>query len=69
MIDGESPRDNPVCERDPEYGVAPWGEAFPAPRFVELAYEFGDNGLVASICDDDWSDTVADLARLIQSKL
>jgi hypothetical protein len=37
--------------------------AFPAPRLVELAKSFGENGLVQSICSDDFSSAVDPVLR------
>lgn len=39
------------------------GQAKPPPRLVELAYSFGRNGMVASICRGDWSRTFLDFSR------
>jgi hypothetical protein len=49
--------------------VTAMGLAFPPVRAVDLAYRFGSNGIVASICQSDWSEVVEALARRIQSKL
>ncbi|MCP4198456.1 MAG: hypothetical protein GY762_15005 [Proteobacteria bacterium] len=40
-------------------------DATPGRRYVEVAQEFGDNGYVYSICNEDWSPAMADIANLI----
>jgi hypothetical protein len=41
----------------------------PARRFVELATEFGANGYVYSICNEDWTPAFAALGEMIRGKL
>jgi len=41
----------------------------PPVRLAELAESFGDNGVLASICQEDWSDALSQTARTIQSHL
>ena len=45
------------------------GLAFPPVRAVQLAYAFGSNAILQSICQSDWSEGITDMARLIQSRL
>ena len=45
------------------------GLAFPPVRAVQLAYAFGGNAILQSICQSDWSEGITDMARLIQSRL
>jgi hypothetical protein len=62
-VDPENPQDLwPAC-------TSPGGWAFPAPRLIELAYAFGDGAFVASICQEDWSESMMGLARTIQRRL
>jgi len=42
--------------------------AAPARRLVELALEFGSRGYVFSICNDDWSPAMNELAAVIPLK-
>jgi len=43
--------------------------ASPGRRYVELARRFETMGYVYSICNDDWSPAMAEIARLIASKI
>jgi hypothetical protein len=52
----------PVCRSS-------MGEAVPATRFVELAYAFRDNGIIESICEDDWRPALQAITKKIQEKL
>jgi hypothetical protein len=45
------------------------GMAFPPVRIVELVYSFGNNGILASICQSDWRPALEAITRKIQSKL
>lgn len=45
------------------------GYAFPPVRFAELVYEFGNNGILASICESDWTPALRAITRKIQGKL
>lgn len=49
--------------------VTEMGEAFPPVRIVELVYRFGNNGVLASICQDDWTSALQAITRKIQTKL
>jgi hypothetical protein len=52
----------PSCQTDR-------GLAFPPVRIVDLVYRFGNNGILASICDDDWTPALEAITRKIQSKI
>lgn len=41
----------------------------PSPRIAELITMFGDDGYMASICEEDWSDAFMGIARTIQRHL
>jgi hypothetical protein len=61
----------PACERflNPE-DEDPVTRAFPGRRYVELAADsFGDMSYVYSICNEDWSAAMMDIARLIASQM
>jgi hypothetical protein len=45
------------------------GAAFVPLRLVELAYSFGEDGLVASSCREDWTPALQALARMIQDRI
>lgn len=45
------------------------GLAFPPVRLAELAYMFGNNGVLESICQGDWSRALTAVTRKIQNKL
>jgi hypothetical protein len=45
------------------------GSAAPGRRFVQLAAEFGDNGLVSSICDDGYQGLIDRLSKLVAKHL
>jgi hypothetical protein len=45
------------------------GGADPPVRIAELVYSFGDNGVLASICQEDWTDALQEIARMIQQHL
>jgi hypothetical protein len=56
----------PACTRhDGDVEVT---RAVPARRLVELALDFGSRGYVYSICNDDWSPAMNDLAAKIPLK-
>jgi hypothetical protein len=41
----------------------------PSPRIAELITMFGDDGYMASICEEDWSEAFMGIARTIQRHL
>lgn len=45
------------------------GKADPARRIVELAAEFGENGVINSICDDDYTATLDVIIEKIAAQL
>lgn len=45
------------------------GGAYPPVRFAELVYAFGENGVLESICRDDWSDALESIAHKIQKAM
>lgn len=45
------------------------GKAYPPVRFAELVYAFGHDGIIESICQDDWSAALQAITRRIQHKL
>jgi len=51
-------------ETNPDTGE-PETSAVPGRRFVELAQKFGENGYIYSICNEDWSPAMKDIARRI----
>lgn len=53
----------PLCESD-ELGVA-----YAPVRLAELACSFGPSGLLASICQTDWTEAFEAMARLVQRRL
>ncbi len=53
----------PACTR--EVGGELVTEARPGRRFVQLAQEFGCAGYVYSICNEDWSQAMSEIARMI----
>jgi hypothetical protein len=57
----------PACtreENDIEVTVAR-----PGRRFVEVARSFGANGHVSSICNEDWTPAMIDIAEMIAQVL
>lgn len=56
----------PACTR--QVGDTEVTRAAPARRIVELAAEFGSRGYVFSICNDDWSPAMNELAATIPLK-
>jgi len=59
----------PACTRGPA-GPDEVTRAFPGRRYVELANEsFGDMSYVYSICNEDWSMAMTDIAAMIASKM
>lgn len=57
----------PACTRS--MGDLEVTEAMPGRRYVELAQEFQDNGYIYSICNEDWSPAMAELAGLFAENL
>jgi hypothetical protein len=53
----------PACVR--QSGDTLVTEARPGRRYVKLAQEFGCAGYVYSICNDDWSQAMTEIARMI----
>jgi hypothetical protein len=53
----------PACTRS--VGDVLVTEARPGRRFVSLAQKFGCAGYVYSICNEDWSEAMTEIARLI----
>ena len=53
---------NPSCQTG-------MGLAFPPVRIVELVTLFGTNGILASICQSDWTSALQAITRKIQSKI
>jgi hypothetical protein len=53
----------PACTRVSEGQIVT--RATPGRRFVELAQRFGENGFVSSICNDDWSEAMRSIAKLV----
>ena len=53
----------PACERVVNTEVVT--SARPGRRYVKVAQEFGCTGYVYSICNDDWSPAMQEIARLI----
>ncbi len=52
----------PACERyEGDHLVT---SARPGRRFVEVAQQFGENGYVYSICNEDWTAAMRDVARI-----
>jgi hypothetical protein len=47
----------------------PMGPAYHPVRIAELVYSFGGNGVLASICRDDWSAAMETIASKIQDLL
>lgn len=47
----------------------PASEAYPGRRFVEVAKGFGANGVIRSICDDDYGDALTDVLLPIGKQL
>jgi hypothetical protein len=61
----ESPDDDtlvPVCD-------TPIGRAYPAQRLVQVARDFGVNGMVQSICEPDFSGPMSTILRSIGRRL
>jgi hypothetical protein len=59
--------DNPT-ELRPSCDTA-MGMAYPPVRFAELVYSFGINGILESICRQDWTPALQAITRTIQIKL
>jgi hypothetical protein len=45
------------------------GVAYPPARLAELVTSFGRNGVLASICQDDWTPALAAITRTIQDRI
>ncbi|MET0385308.1 MAG: hypothetical protein ABW321_05080 [Polyangiales bacterium] len=58
----------PACDRAVE-GETLQSTAYPARRIVELAQHFGENGIVQSICQDDFGPAVDAIATTIGRQL
>ena len=43
--------------------------AYPGRRYVEIAEEFGNMGYIYSICNEDWSSAMENIAKIIASKI
>ncbi len=56
-----------ACERYD--GDTPITQASSGTRFVQVAQEFGDSGYVSSICNDDWTPAMMDIAAMIKDRL
>jgi len=57
---------NAVCVNA---SVTPASEAYPAPRMVEVAKGFGKNGVIRSICDENFSGALTAIIRKIANQL
>lgn len=44
-------------------------KAYPGMRYVDLARKYGDNGYIYSICHNDWTPAMEDIATLIAKEL
>ncbi len=58
----------PACVRKDESGNEVT-RAVPGRRFVKVAEEFGPNGAVSSICNDDWGPAMGRFAEMIAERL
>jgi hypothetical protein len=58
----------PACTRNGTDGL-PITEARPGRRFVEVANLFGANGYVYSICNQDWSPAMEQIAAIIAKQI
>jgi len=47
----------------------PTGEAYPPRRLVEVAQGFGENGIVQSICQDDFSGAIDSIIEIVARQL
>jgi len=70
----EALRDMQIVDPSNPNGLVPscttdMGLAFPPVRIVELVYRFGTNGVLASICQEDWTPALQAITRKIQGKL
>ena len=52
-----------------EAGDAPITAAYPAPRIVQMAREFGSLGFVYSICRDNWTTIMSQIGASIAQRL
>ncbi len=63
----------PACKRYvPAESTDPLDQvtkARPGRRYVELAQQFGDMGYVSSICNEDWTAVMEEIAKLITCKV
>jgi len=63
------PRAACISEQTDTDTAVPVTSAEPGRRFVELAQDFGENGYIYSICNEDWSPAMKDIARRIATIL
>ena len=59
----------PSCVRPPPPGETMPSTAFPPRRIVELAQLFGSNGIVQSICQDDFGPAMGAIIDIIAKQL
>ena len=59
----------PSCVRPPAPGETAPSTAFPPRRIVELARLFGPNGIVQSICQDDFGPAMGAIINIIAKQL
>jgi len=59
----------PSCVRPPPPGETAPSTAFPPRRIVELARLFGSNGIVQSICQDDFGPAMSAIINIIANQL
>lgn len=59
----------PACTRKDASSGATITEARPGRRFVKTAEDFGADGMVHSICNDDWSEALLSTGEAIAAKL
>lgn len=59
----------PSCVRPPPPGETAPSTAFPPRRIVELARLFGPNGIVQSICQDDFGPAMSAIINIIAKQL
>jgi hypothetical protein len=59
----------PSCVRPPPPGETTPSTAFPPRRIVELAKLFGSNGIVQSICQDDFGPAMSAIINIIAKQL
>jgi hypothetical protein len=59
----------PSCVREPPPGETKPSTAYPPRRIVELAQMFGSNGIVQSICQDDFGPAMGAIIDIIAKQL